>query len=130
MDDDFGQRRIIAHLLLIQAKSGHPGRLEPGGQMRPPTAHQVENCAPRRDPLRIDFPDRRDSWIVNMDDPPRPSIELLIFRLVDATEESGLDGVGHSCSCCRVSRKKLAKSTIGGKQGGRQTPLTWFRQLI
>jgi hypothetical protein len=65
-------------------------------QMRPPTAHQVEDRAALREDLRVDLADLRDSAVVDMRYEAGDRVKYLIIVVIDASEEIGGKLSGHA----------------------------------
>src|SRR5260370_4659565 len=89
MYDDVGQRRIIFHLRAIHPEADHSRRPDMRRQMRPPTAHQIEDCATLRQNLRVNLADLRDCAVIDMRDESRDRVKYLIIVVIDAPEEIG-----------------------------------------
>jgi hypothetical protein len=64
-------------------------------QMRPPTAHQVEDRAALREDLRVNLADLRDRTVIDMRDESRDRVKYLIIVVIDASEEIGGKLSGH-----------------------------------
>src|SRR5260370_31188019 len=89
MYDDVGQRRILFHLCAIHPEPDHSRRPDMRRQMRPPTAHQIEDRAALRQNLRVNLADLSDRAVIDMRDESRDRVKYLIIVVIDAPEEIG-----------------------------------------
>jgi len=85
--NNLAERRIIFHLRPIHPKPDHTRRPQMRRQMRPPTAHQIEDRAALREQLRVDLADLRNRTVVDVSDEPRDRVKYLIIIVIDASKE-------------------------------------------